>query len=64
MLLCTNNSLSIKQIVDSIIKLLSQVVKSSAISSSITRVPEVKLFGIAQTGMLRIAIEEVVLGAH
>ncbi|QCK39719.1 hypothetical protein ETT65_09490 [Streptococcus pyogenes] len=41
-----------------------QVVKSSATSSSITRVPEVKLFGIAQTGMLRIAIEEVVLGAH
>ncbi|AAL97923.1 hypothetical protein spyM18_1319 [Streptococcus pyogenes MGAS8232] len=44
--------------------MLSQVVKSSATSSSITRVPEVKLFGIAQTGILRIAIEEVVLGAH
>ncbi len=43
---------------------LSQVVKSSATSSQITRVPEVKLFGLAQTGMLRIDIEEVILGAH
>ncbi|MEG3309845.1 hypothetical protein RFK25_00005, partial [Streptococcus sp. SS-4456] len=30
----------------------SHVVKSSATSSLITRVPEVKLFGLAQTGIL------------
>lgn len=42
----------------------THVVKSSATSSLITRVPEVKLFGLAQTGILRIDTEEVVLGAH
>ena len=40
------------------------VVKSSATSSLITRVPVVKLFELAQTGILRIDTEEVVSDAH
>ena len=40
------------------------VVKSGATSSLITRVPEVKLFGLVQTGILRIDTEEGVSGAH
>lgn len=42
----------------------SHIVKSSATSSLIARVPEVKMFGLAQTEILRIGIEEVVWGAH
>ena len=42
----------------------SHVVKLSATSSLIAKVPEVKLFGLAQTEILRIDTEEVVLGAH
>ncbi|WP_415669252.1 tyrosine-type recombinase/integrase, partial [Streptococcus hyovaginalis] len=41
----------------------TRVVKLSATSSLIARVPEVKLFGLAQTEILRIDTEEVVLGA-
>ncbi len=40
------------------------IVKSSATSSLITRDPEVKLSGLAQTEISRIDIEEVVWGAH
>ena len=40
------------------------IVKSSATSSLVTRVPEVKLSGLAQTEISRIGIEEVVWGAH
>ena len=39
---------------------LSPLVKSSATSSLITRVPEVKLFGLAQTKYLRFYTCEVV----
>lgn len=35
------------------VKFLTPLVKSSATSSLITRVPEVKLFGLAQTKYLR-----------
>ncbi|KAF1204912.1 hypothetical protein B8V46_07530 [Streptococcus agalactiae] len=44
--------------------ILSHIVKSSATSSLITRDPEVKLSGLAQTEISRIDIEEVVWGAH
>ncbi len=40
--------------------LFSPLVKSSATSSLITRVPEVKLFGLAQTKYLRFYTCEVV----
>ena len=43
---------------------LMHVVKSSATSSLMTRAPEFKLFGLAQTGILRIDTEEGVSGAH
>ena len=39
---------------------ISPLVKSSATSSLITRVPEVKLFGLAQTKYLRFYTCEVV----
>ncbi len=42
----------------------THIVKSSATSSLITRDPEVKLSGLAQTEISRIDIEEVVWGAH
>nr|WNF85449.1 hypothetical protein RJW52_05035 [Streptococcus suis] len=42
----------------------AHIVKSSATSSLITREPEVKLSGLAQTEISRIDIEEVVWGAH
>ncbi|MGQ7374653.1 hypothetical protein ACTGW9_11215, partial [Streptococcus suis] len=47
-----------------LISFLSHIVKSSATSSLITRDPEVKLSGLAQTEISRIDIEEVVWGAH
>ncbi|KAF1204120.1 hypothetical protein FOB78_05610 [Streptococcus agalactiae] len=47
-----------------IIQNFTHIVKSSATSSLITRDPEVKLSGLAQTEISRIDIEEVVWGAH
>ena len=46
------------------ISIYPHIVKSSATSSLITREPEVKLSGLAQTEISRIDIEEVVWGAH